>query len=158
MPLTSVLQIFGAGVFDACFELDLPGLPKIVWNSSKLEADCFKGKFGPPTKIKMSDLPPMDAASWANVDIPKVQRIVLNAGKIISVPDWDNDGESTRKRRLIDMPAIAVIFEHDGIHHAIFVDGNHRLAARTLLGLEYLERFEVPPELEGEYRIQFKEL
>jgi hypothetical protein len=158
VQLNNVLQISGASAFDACFELDLPGIPHFVWNTTKLEADCFKGKFGPPVKMKLSDIPPMDAASWENVNIPKVQRIVLNAGEIISLPDWDYDGERQHKRRLIDTPAIRVIFEYDGVYHGIFVDGNHRLAARTLLACEYIECFEVPPELEGAYRIQFKEL
>jgi hypothetical protein len=130
------VRLIGASVFDVSFELDFPGLPNIIWNVTRMQADAKLGKFGKPKKMPISALPPLDKESWANLDQKKVHAIIAK-----------NDPA------VIDSPIIAVIFDHEGVYHCMIVDGNHRFTARYLLGKKDFLRYEVPPELEGNYRV-----
>lgn len=132
----SVVKIFGASIFDVSFELDVPGLPNIIWNVTRLLEAAKQGKFGPPHLNPITLLPPLDAESWANLDQKKVHGIIAK-----------NDPA------VIDSPILSVIFEHKGIFHCMIVDGNHRFTARYLLGKQDFLHYEVPPELEGNYRV-----
>lgn len=134
--MTGVLRIFGASLFDVSFELDFPGLPKIIWNVTRLQKDAELGKFGKPKRALISQLPPLDEDSWSKLDQEKVLGIIAK-----------NDPT------VINSPIISVIFEDKGIFHSMIVDGNHRFSARSLLGKRTFRRYEIPPELESNYRV-----
>lgn len=152
------LHIMGAGIADTCYELDIPGFEPITWNVSKLEQAAFRGLFGPPVTVDFSKLPPMTENEWSNLNRRKIDRMIKHARAIQSIPDWTNHGRTITRMRLIDIPVIATTYmQSDGQFYSAFVDGNHRMTARRMMGLTGAMHFLVPPELEGNYRVEFQE-
>jgi hypothetical protein len=101
-----------------------------MWNVTRIRNDAEAGHFGPPIIRKMSVMPPQQAAHTANIDWPKVLRIC-------QMPD------------VLAKPILCV--DCDGNRHV--VDGNHRLAARHRLRMEFFETYIVPSEMEKRYRV-----
>lgn len=137
--MSPIHHVFGAGIADVVFGLDgYSDLPSITWNVTKLLKAAATGLFGPPVEKLLSDLPPMTDENRANIDWVKVNSLIASGDESV-----------------LDLPIINVLFEHKGVLHSMIVDGNHRLAARILMGLETFTRYEVPPDLERNYRVTF---
>ena len=83
----------------------------------------------------MSIIPPMTPIENSNIDWNKV-RALAN--------DWYR----------IDLPVLQVVVDIGGQLHRIIVDGNHRICARQQRALPTFAAYEVPPELEEQYRIR----
>ena len=158
------LYISGAGVFDAYFAVDIEGVPKLEWNTTRIERDAFRGVFGPPERVRFSELAkyrrPEDA--WGNLDREKVHRFMnwSRSGSVIAArPNWATQGKTNRDYALLDIPIIYMTLVLPTGGTIMFpADGNHRMKAREELGLLTFERFLVPAELEGNYRIRITEL
>lgn len=138
------------------FKLDLPGFPPIVWNTGQMEHDAFRGRFGPPEEQAFAELASWENSEdgWRHADRAKVLNFIRLAQVPASKPDWSTRGTTRVDYRLIDIPTITVIFPGPNQRHYAFpVDGNHRLLAREQLNYKTFSRFLVPPELEGEYRL-----
>lgn len=150
-----LMRLIGADLTDTAFELDVPGFPHIIWNVSKIERDAFRGAFGPPEEIAFSTLAehlrPEDR--WENLDRAKVQRFVEQRDLMVERPYWRTCGTTNRVYRFLDIPTLGVCFKADDKYIGLPVDGNHRMEARTQLGLPSFTRFTVPPELEANYRV-----
>lgn len=136
METVKTLIISGAGPDDTCFTSD-PRITgkEITWNVTRIQKDAAAGKFGKPVKIRMSVLPPTTPEADSNIDWDKVDGI-LN--------DTDNNPINQ---------AILAIGSPDGI--SMFVDGNHRLAARRKANKFYFFAYIVPHEIEKNYRVRF---
>lgn len=132
----NTVHIFGAGITDEVFDLELPGLT-ITWNVTKINEAAAAGLFGPPIELPLSYFPPMTEANWENIDRKKVSEIIRAGDKAI------------------DEPVVNLLFMRNDQLHGMIVDGNHRLTARLVLGLESVSSYEVPPELERSYRVTF---
>jgi hypothetical protein len=143
------------------FTLDAPGFPAIVWNITQIEHDAFRGRFGPPEEQAFSELASWENREdeWRHADKSKVLRFIRLAYVPAAKPDWSTQGTTWVDYQLIDIPSIAAIIPGpDDRHYAFPIDGNHRMLARQQLNYKTFPRFVVPPELEGEYRIQLQEL
>lgn len=152
------LVMIGAALTDVGFTLDLPGFPEINWNMTRIEHDAFNGRFGPPEEGRFSNLhdggPGYDP--WKHLDREKVQRLIRDA-RISVLRPGKSSGEMCRYN-LLDIPTIAVTLIKEDVTHIIPIDGNHRMMARQVMGLETYSRFVVPANLEGEYRVMFMEV
>lgn len=150
------IRIAGARLTDTIFTLEAAGWPEITWNITQIQRDADLGVFGKhPTRIMMSSVPAMNDGNRANVDWQKVESMARQAPLPLQ-------GQGTfvldkSKVSVIDKPGLSVIMIRDGVRHRFPVDGNHRLAARMMLGLEYFETFVVPPQLERCYRVIIEE-
>src|ERR1700679_100875 len=115
--MSGVLVLSGAGIFDQSFTLDASEwFPEISWNSTRIEHDAFRGVFGPPEKIRMSELAkwsyPED--NWKNIDRKKVYRFIEAASTPVVRANWRLLGKPatidgpcpTVLYRLLDVPVI----------------------------------------------------
>jgi hypothetical protein len=142
------------------FTLTHPDFPEITWNISQIEQDAFRGRFGDVEEIQFSQLAQYSDESdkWRHIDREKVLKFIRLANVPVTRPNWQRSDGEARQMRLIDIPTIAVVLLTGPTTGAAFpIDGNHRMIAREQLGYKSYTRFIVPPELEGEYRIQLQE-
>lgn len=157
--MPSVIVLEGASLTDVCCHIDAPGLPDITYNVSRLEHDAFNGRFGAPEEGYFDQLtaPSPDWDEWSGLDRAKVSQFVGSLGNLsVSCRDWRQPSHKCLLR-IIDIPIIAVAIFED-VPRILPVDGNHRMMARQLRGYKNFWRFVVPLELEGNYRIRFREL
>ncbi len=162
--MSNILVLSGAGVFDTSFTIDPNpslGIPEISWNVTRIECDAFNGRFGAPKTIAFSELVdwgrPQD--EWENLDRQKVEYFMANRDLKVAKPYWKAGGLVRQWYDLLDIPAIIVLLKlPSNIIYTFPVDGNHRIKAREKLGLKTFDRFVVPLELEGNYRISWTEL
>ena len=138
------------------FTLDVPGLPHIVWDVGLMENDAFHGRFGAPEEGSFEQLAKWSNPEdyWRHVDKTKVLKFIRLAHVKVIKPEWQSQGVRKTTYCLLDIPTITAIIHVPGKpDHAFPVDGNHRMLARMQLKKPTYPRFVVPPELEGEYRI-----
>ncbi len=133
----------GARVGDISFTLDkaIWG-EEVCWNVTRISADAFAGRFGPPATILISELPPMTPAHEANVDWGKVNQML-----------FDHTMATTTHPSPLARPSLMVLHRHRGILQRSPIDGNHRISARRRLQMADFQAFVVPEHLEREYRI-----
>ncbi len=141
--MTQQIHIFGATLGDDMFTTDAMIFgEEISWNVTRLRAACDRGDFGAAEELPVDILPPMSSLAQANVDWKKVHRMVqghLRPG----VADTD----------VLSQPAINVGVVIGETLYRIPVDGNHRICARRVAGMNTWLTFIVPPDREREFRI-----
>jgi hypothetical protein len=104
------LKITGGTLTDKIFEVDAPHLGNVMWNATQALRDAVHGKFGEPL-----------IETWHN---RRVTRENLDMKKVEVF---------RRMPEVLDAPAICVgVIGRDGHEHRVFIDGNHRVAARIL--------------------------
>jgi hypothetical protein len=160
MPGT--LLISGVSVLDQTFTLDAEGFPSWEWNTTRMEQDAFRGRFGAPEEHRFDEHRQWENPDdeWRHVDKGKITRFIQLAEVPAIKPDWKTKGEVFRRYNLIDIPTVSLIVPHPatGQLHVFPVDGNHRMLARKVMKRQTYSTFIVPPELEGDYRIRYQEI
>ena len=140
--MTAVIHIIGARMGDDIFTTD-PSVfgREITWNVTRLRQSAEDGWFGAPEILPMGILPPMSDVAQQNIDWRRVDWMLANCVE---------DGQP---RGVLLEPSINVAVRIGGVLHRIPVDGNHRICARRLLGLQQWASYVVPPEAEGSFRV-----
>jgi hypothetical protein len=138
MQPEQILYMTGAGLSDTVFTLD-PRLSgeHVSWNVTRLMTDALRGTFGAPIKRDFATWPAMSSGERANID-------------------WDKVAHFARHPEIMAKPAIAVDLDAGNELHRHIVDGNHRVTARETIGLLYFLMWIVPPDVETQYRVTFK--
>lgn len=141
------IEILGAGVDDDVFTTEVPGLPVISWNVTRMQAAADAGKFGPPITIRRVDMPELGPAEIANIDWFKVTDMVraYNAMRL---------GGTEPKDTFLFKPTLSVMLRHQQLLVRLPVDGNHRILARFMLGADDFQSYVVPLEQEIDYRVR----
>lgn len=138
----TIIQISGGALGDDMFTTD-PAIfgEAISWNVTRLRAAATRGEFGPAEELSMDILPPMSSLAHANIDWPKVERMIEScaAGNIAI--------------GVLAEPAINLGVKIGETLYRIPVDGNHRICARRIAGMKTWLTFIVPPESERRFRI-----
>lgn len=133
------LVMSGASLTDTVFTTD-PAIfgEEICWNVTRIERDAALGTFGPPERIAMSRLPPLPPSAYENLDWTKITSMVaaLRGGNTPALL----------------APILQVLVQIGQTLYRIPIDGNHRLTAQRLFGLEFFDCFVVPAEIEHRYR------
>jgi hypothetical protein len=143
------IDIVGAEQGDVTFTLNMPPLPNITWNVTRIQRDADAGKFGKPIRIARSEMPPLGPRERENVDWDKVR------GMVLATADQYVNGVPI-ERTFLEKPVLHVLLRGFG-HHTIRlpVDGNHRILARFIAGADDFYSYVVPAEQEADYRIRF---
>lgn len=114
---------------------------EITWNVTRLRRAANDGVFGFADRIPMSALPPMSSLADSNIEWDKVHGMIAKHSRGgLSGP--------------LAEPAINVGVQIGEKQWRIPVDGNHRICAWRMLGLEFWATYNVPPEIEGQYRVR----
>lgn len=137
----TIIRMIGCSLGDDVYTTDAAILgEEITWNVTRIQRDADAGKFGQPTIVAMSALPPMTDSMRKNVDWQKV-RGMLGAHQI------------DPKTSPLGKPALQVMVDVHGTIYRLPIDGNHRICARRMVGYGTFASFVVPIELEGRYRV-----
>lgn len=138
----TTLMIIGAEITDQYFEVVIRG-ETLRWNVTRATVDARRGKFGEPHTYLMTDLPPQTPEAKANIDWQKVSEIAQSTVRLDEPCIGIGDGN--------DLPGYP-----PGM--MVFIDGNHRLCARQLLGHRIFRSYVIPKDIEARYRIIIKEV
>ncbi len=142
------VHIEGAELKDVAFKINVPDLPPLSWNVTRIQRDADAGLFGKPLVIPTSVMPKLTNEMHANVDWFKVQAMIMNYAQ------WCADGKEPLEH-IINKPSLHVMLRTGPKQlMRIPVDGNHRIMARILMGAADFQTFVVPSRLEEHYRIR----
>lgn len=133
--------IHGAELGDDSFTTDRAVFGvEVSWNATRIARAAAAGAFGPPERVSMHLMPDLPPAAIANIDWTKV------FGQMAAHVEAPTTSP-------LAVPVLQVIVQLPSCLCRIPVDGNHRIMARRMLGMQYFESYVVPKELEGNYRI-----
>lgn len=126
------IVIKGGKITDTIYEINQSWFRggEIMWNVTRAMYDALHGRFGVP-RIERWNVP----VDRRNLDMKKVRMF-------------------RKMPEVLEAPGLVVgVMDMNGAEHHIFIDGNHRAAARMMNKTNDMIFWFIPVELEGEYRV-----